>query len=117
MFSIQIVTVLLQNTLRGFTLDLDAGQQKKSRRSFLIFLLARLDRFTATFFRFFAGVGKTTTAYLVAKEFGYDVMELNASDTRSKKQLGAIVADAVNSQSLSKVSTKRVSKFEYTVGI
>jgi hypothetical protein len=46
---------------------------------------------------------------LVAKEFGYDVMELNASDTRSKKQLGAVVSDAVNSQSLSNVSTKRVS--------
>ena len=30
------------------------------------------------------GVGKTTTAYLVAKELGYDVVEMNASDTRSK---------------------------------
>jgi replication factor C subunit 1 len=28
------------------------------------------------------GVGKTTTAYLVSKDLGYDVMELNASDTR-----------------------------------
>ena len=53
-------------------------------------------------------MGKTTTAYLVAKEMGFDVMELNASDTRSKKQLDAIVTDAVSSQSLSKVSTKRV---------
>ena len=54
-------------------------------------------------------MGKTTTAYLVAKEMGFDVMELNASDTRSKKQLDAIVTDAVSSQSLSKVSTKRVN--------
>ena len=30
------------------------------------------------------GVGKTTTAYLVTKELGYDVVEMNASDTRSK---------------------------------
>lgn len=30
------------------------------------------------------GVGKTTTAYLVAKELGYDIVEMNASDTRSK---------------------------------
>ena len=30
------------------------------------------------------GVGKTTTAYLVSKELGYDVVEMNASDTRSK---------------------------------
>jgi len=28
------------------------------------------------------GVGKTSTAHLVAKEYGYDVMELNASDAR-----------------------------------
>jgi hypothetical protein len=56
-----------------------------------------------------AGVGKTTTAYLVAKESGYDVMELNASDSRSKKLLEAKVAEAVSSQSVSRVSTKRVS--------
>lgn len=33
------------------------------------------------------GVGKTTTAHLVAKLAGYDVIEMNASDTRSKKLL------------------------------
>jgi len=33
------------------------------------------------------GVGKTTTAYLVSKELGFDVVEMNASDTRSKKML------------------------------
>lgn len=31
------------------------------------------------------GIGKTTAAHLVAKLEGYDVMETNASDTRSKK--------------------------------
>ncbi|GJN92543.1 hypothetical protein Rhopal_005573-T1 [Rhodotorula paludigena] len=33
------------------------------------------------------GIGKTTSAHLVAKLLGYDVLELNASDTRSKKLL------------------------------
>ena len=33
------------------------------------------------------GVGKTTTSYLVASELGYEIMEMNASDTRSKKKL------------------------------
>jgi len=33
------------------------------------------------------GIGKTTSAHLVAKLLGYDVLELNASDTRSKKML------------------------------
>ena len=53
-------------------------------------------------------MGKTTTAYLVSKELGYDVMEMNASDTRSKKLLEAAVADAMSSQSLSQTSKKRV---------
>ncbi len=55
------------------------------------------------------GVGKTTTAHLVAKELGYDVMELNASDARSKKLLDKVLSDAMASKSLSQTSTKRVS--------
>lgn len=33
------------------------------------------------------GIGKTTTAHLVAKQCGYKVIEMNASDTRNKKLL------------------------------
>jgi replication factor C subunit 1 len=33
------------------------------------------------------GIGKTTSAHLVAKAEGYTPIELNASDTRSKKLL------------------------------
>ncbi len=55
------------------------------------------------------GVGKTTTAHIVAHELGYDVMELNASDARSKKLLDQHVSDALSSQSLSNESKKRVS--------
>lgn len=33
------------------------------------------------------GIGKTTTAHLVAKLQGFDVLENNASDTRSKSLL------------------------------
>lgn len=46
------------------------------------------------------GVGKTTTVYLVSKEFGFDVVEMNASDTRSKRMLGECVADALNTTSV-----------------
>lgn len=35
------------------------------------------------------GVGKTTTAHLVSKLEGYDIIEMNASNTRSKKLLEA----------------------------
>ncbi len=55
------------------------------------------------------GVGKTTTAHLVAREMGYDVVELNASDARSKKVLQTQLADAMGCTSLAKTSNKRVS--------
>ncbi|XP_069671392.1 replication factor C subunit 1 [Periplaneta americana] len=47
------------------------------------------------------GVGKTTTAHLVCKELGFDVVEFNASDTRSKKLLHEEVSELLNSKSLS----------------
>ena len=37
------------------------------------------------------GIGKTTTAKLIAVECGYDPRELNASDTRSTASLKQIV--------------------------
>jgi len=46
------------------------------------------------------GVGKTTTAYLVAKELGYDVVEFNASDTRSKRLLQENVSNVLNTTAL-----------------
>ena len=45
--------------------------------------------------------GKTTTATLVARESGRDVLELNASDARSKKALGEALGDVTGSQVLS----------------
>uniref|UniRef100_A0A2S2NZI3 Replication factor C subunit 1 n=1 Tax=Schizaphis graminum TaxID=13262 RepID=A0A2S2NZI3_SCHGA len=47
------------------------------------------------------GVGKTTTAHLVCKELGFDIVEFNASDTRSKKQLQNHVSELLSSTSLS----------------
>lgn len=37
-------------------------------------------------------MGKTTTAHLVCKENDFEVIELNASDARSKKTLSAELA-------------------------
>ncbi|KAJ1521099.1 hypothetical protein ONE63_002801 [Megalurothrips usitatus] len=46
------------------------------------------------------GVGKTTTAHLVCKELGMDVVEFNASDTRSKKLMSDEVGELLSSKSL-----------------
>lgn len=47
------------------------------------------------------GVGKTTTAHLVCNELGMDVVEFNASDTRSKKLLQQEINDLLSSKTLS----------------
>ncbi|XP_055546783.1 replication factor C subunit 1 [Wyeomyia smithii] len=46
------------------------------------------------------GVGKTTTATLVCKELGFDAVEFNASDTRSKKLLKEEVSELLSTKSL-----------------
>lgn len=38
------------------------------------------------------GIGKTTIAYLTAKQFDYDMIGLNASDARSKSQINEILS-------------------------
>lgn len=44
--------------------------------------------------------GKTTTAHLVCKEVGMDVVEFNASDTRSQKLMSKEVSELLSSKSL-----------------
>ncbi|KAK4152747.1 replication factor RFC1 C terminal domain-containing protein [Chaetomidium leptoderma] len=46
------------------------------------------------------GIGKTTAAHLAAKLEGFDVIESNASDTRSKKLVENGVVDILNNTSL-----------------
>lgn len=56
-------------------------------------------------------LGKTTTAHLVCKELGFDIVEFNASDTRSKKQLQSHVSELLSSTSLNPYfNGKNVSK-------
>ncbi|KAI0025131.1 replication factor RFC1 C terminal domain-containing protein [Xylariomycetidae sp. FL0641] len=46
------------------------------------------------------GIGKTTAAHLAAKLEGYDVLESNASDSRSKKLVENGVSEVMNNTSL-----------------
>eukprot|EP00770_Monocercomonoides_exilis_P006256 MONOS_6226.1-p1 / transcript=MONOS_6226.1 / gene=MONOS_6226 / organism=Monocercomonoides_exilis_PA203 / gene_product=Replication factor C subunit 1, RFC1 / transcript_product=Replication factor C subunit 1, RFC1 / location=Mono_scaffold00193:53979-59015(+) / protein_length=1341 / sequence_SO=supercontig / SO=protein_coding / is_pseudo=false len=46
------------------------------------------------------GIGKTTAAHVVCKEAGYEVLEFNASDTRSKNALTEAVSNALQSFTL-----------------
>ncbi|KAI8059451.1 P-loop containing nucleoside triphosphate hydrolase protein [Gongronella butleri] len=46
------------------------------------------------------GVGKTTTAQLVAKENGYEPLEFNASDVRNRKVLQEMLSDTTDNRSM-----------------
>uniref|UniRef100_A0ABK9MQN0 Replication factor C subunit 1 n=1 Tax=Glossina morsitans morsitans TaxID=37546 RepID=A0ABK9MQN0_GLOMM len=46
------------------------------------------------------GIGKSTTANLVCKELGFDIVEFNASDTRSKRLLKEEVSELLSNKSL-----------------
>ena len=46
------------------------------------------------------GLGKTSTAHVVAKAQGYDVIEFNASDTRSKNALKSLVKEVIDNTSI-----------------
>ncbi|TDG46611.1 hypothetical protein AWZ03_006923 [Drosophila navojoa] len=59
------------------------------------------------------GIGKTTTATLVTKELGFDAVEFNASDTRSKRLLKEEVSSLLGNKSLAGYAngkTQAVSK-------
>ena len=46
------------------------------------------------------GIGKTSAAHLVAKTCGYEVLEFNASDARSKLQIDAKIKELTGNHSM-----------------
>ncbi|KAJ2080222.1 DNA replication factor C complex subunit Rfc1 [Coemansia sp. RSA 988] len=58
------------------------------------------------------GIGKTTTAHLVAKLAGFDVLELNASETRNKSSLKDILGSAVGNRSVLEFDRAKIRRLE-----
>ncbi|EFN78410.1 replication factor C subunit 1 [Harpegnathos saltator] len=56
------------------------------------------------------GVGKTTTAQIVCKELGYDLLEFNASDTRSKTLLKEQVSGLLSNTTMKDYCTGNKQK-------
>lgn len=46
------------------------------------------------------GIGKTTTVQVICNELGFDLIEFNASDTRSKKLLEEEVSELLSNTTL-----------------
>ncbi|XP_050306899.1 replication factor C subunit 1 [Anthonomus grandis grandis] len=56
------------------------------------------------------GVGKTTTATIVAKALGFDIVEFNASDTRNKKLLHEEISHMMGSKTLAGFTSQTKDK-------
>ena len=55
-----------------------------------------------------AGIGKTSSAHALAKDMGWEVIELNASDQRTAGVIGKIAGSASTMQTLTGASAKRL---------
>lgn len=60
------------------------------------------------------GIGKTTLAQVVAKTLGYEVLEMNASDTRNKSSVEEMLSDAAVSTAIS--GAVRMREFDALIG-
>ena len=56
------------------------------------------------------GIGKTTTAYVVCAQLGFEIIEFNASDTRSKRLLQEEIAGILSNKSVKSFLTKDKEK-------
>ena len=56
------------------------------------------------------GVGKTALVNAAAKEFGFTIIEMNASDTRSEKAINAVAKPATSYVALDNFSTQNQTK-------
>ncbi|GAB64908.1 replication factor C subunit 1 [Plasmodium cynomolgi strain B] len=57
-----------------------------------------------------AGIGKTTTAKIVAESSGYNVIEFNASDERNKAAVEKISEMATGGYSIASIKSKKLTK-------
>ncbi|KAJ1962217.1 DNA replication factor C complex subunit Rfc1 [Dipsacomyces acuminosporus] len=58
------------------------------------------------------GIGKTTTAHLVAKIAGFSVLELNASEARSKNMLARLLGSTISNRSIREFDRKALAEQE-----
>lgn len=82
----------IQNWLKGWPTAHKYGFQRKGQDG--------LGGYRAIIIHGPPGIGKTTAAHLAAKLTGYDIIESNASDTRSKKLVETGVGEVMDNYSL-----------------
>ena len=62
------------------------------------------------------GLGKTTLAHVCARQAGYEVVEINASDERSRDVVKGRLKDCVGTENVKSISTKNAAGFTRKAG-
>ncbi|KAM0795747.1 P-loop containing nucleoside triphosphate hydrolase protein [Usnea florida] len=62
------------------------------------------------------GLGKTTLAHVCARQAGYEVVEINASDERSRDVVKGRIKDCVGTENVKSISTKNAAGFTRKAG-
>ncbi|RWS19289.1 replication factor C subunit 1-like protein, partial [Leptotrombidium deliense] len=89
-----IQTTNLKTKVENTKISKNKNQNRSSKKSIISksnyqsqYYSSNSKTFSAVLFAGNCGIGKTATAHIVAKELGYNIIELNASDDRSEKRL------------------------------
>jgi replication factor C large subunit len=90
---------MLSEKYRPKSLDSMVGN-KEARDKFLAWLKKWKTKSKAALLVGPPGTGKTTTVHIVAEEMKLNLVELNASDSRTKEKLGKKIGAAISSTSL-----------------
>ena len=79
---------------------------KEAKTTFIAWLKNKRRRKKAVLLYGPAGIGKTTLANAAANQFGYSIIEMNASDTRTKKTINKIGKPATSYVSLDRFTSE-----------
>lgn len=60
------------------------------------------------------GIGKTSTARIISKELGFEVVEMNASDTRNKKVIESMIGELSSNKSMDYFLTGKKQEKSFT---
>ena len=79
--------------LKNWKSVLKAGAEKGKKEDF--------SNFKAVLISGPPGIGKTTAAHVIAKECGYEAIEMNASDVRNKSSIDEVIRELIGNHSIS----------------